>query len=587
MADGGNGVRINGARRSRSRNARRRAWCASIALSVLALTACAGSGGMRAPSYGITPEAASVAPGATQQFSVIGVGQVRWGLMESSSIAAAEAPAYPVKVSEDGRYLVDRDDRPWRVQADAGWLISSQSTPEELDQYLAIRQAQGFNSFYLMAMVHPGGYGEFAPDAPNNQFGDLPFATPGDFSTAGGSPASARYWDWIDSIIANAASHDMVVMLAYTYLGWRGGDQGWYQDILSQPSRQSLFDWGAWLGKRYKDTPNLIWFGMGDYTPPAGSEGALRVRAIADGIKSTGASQPFMAEPSGPDEIPGEAPEFGSIVDLNSFYGYGPGGVGTAYVTADRAWRFTPTKPAFMQEGTYEFENNLGHFSTQPWDTRRGRFWSVLAGGTAGDGFGSKDVWHWDRIPESLSSPGAQYSKYAFQLFASMPWWELQPSGTDAGFAGIQLVPAGGGTWGKPDYITAALTAGHDWLLAYVPVMQRGERTFSVDMSALNGPIRARWFDPATGNYLAVSDGHEYANSGVQEFTTPGIRGDGTDDWLLVLDSSGTAGCGSITTAGVYTAPTANPGGVTCKVTAADVDDPSVVVSEVIRFSNG
>jgi hypothetical protein len=117
--------------------------------------------------------------------------------------------------------------------------------------------------------------------------------------------------------------------------------------------------------------------------------------------------------------------------------------------------------------------------------------------------------------------------------------------------------------------------------------MERGERTFSIDMSALNGPTRARWFDPATGNYLAVSDGHEYANIGLREFTTPGTRGDGTDDWLLVLDSSGTTRCGSITTAGVYTAPATNPDGVTCKVTAANVDDPSVVASEVIRFSNG
>ena len=60
-----------------------------------------------------------------------------------------------------------------------------------------------------------------------------------------------------------------------------------------------LFDWGQWLGNRYRNAPNVIWFGLGDYTPPAGSDGAARVKAIADGIKAAGANQPFMGEPSG------------------------------------------------------------------------------------------------------------------------------------------------------------------------------------------------------------------------------------------------------------------------------------------------
>ena len=334
------------------------------------------------------------------------------------------------------------------MQADAAWLMSSKATSANVDAYLAKRRAQGFNSFYLMAIVHPGGY-PAAPHAPNDRRGDPPFATPGDFSSAGASPASRRYWSWIDSIIAKAAAQHMVVMLAYTYLGYAGGDQGWYRDVLAQPSQDVLYKWGAWLGNRFKDAENLVWLGLGDFAPPDGSEGALRARAIADGIKSTGATQLFMAEASSPDSIPGAIPDFGTIVDQNSFYGYGPGGSGAVYATADRAWRISPTKPAWMQEGTYEYENNMGHFSAEPWDTRRGRFWSVLGGGTAGDGFGSKDVWQWEDIPRSLSSPGAEFSTDAFGLFASLPWWELRPSGNGDGRAGIDLVRSGQGAWGS------------------------------------------------------------------------------------------------------------------------------------------
>jgi hypothetical protein len=284
-----------------------------------------------------------------------------------------------------------------------------------------------------------------------------------------------------------------------------------------------------------------------------------------------------MAEPSPPDEIPGEVPGFGSVVDLNSFYGYGKDGRGAVYETSDRAWRRTPRKPAWMQEGTYEYEDNSGHFSGEPWETRRGRFWSVLAGGTAGDGFGSRDAWQMNDFPASLSSPGADYSSAAFDLFDSLPWWDLRPSGTDPGFAGARLVTAGQGAWGGTDYITSAMTAHGDWLLAYVPVGSGGARTFDVDLGAMAGPVRARWFDPATGNYLAISDGYGLSNKHTRSFTTPGMRGDGTDDWVLVLDSTGNPRCGTISAGGVYTAPTRIPDGVDCQVTATLKRDPSVV----------
>jgi hypothetical protein len=547
-------------------------------LGVLALGSLAcGSSESAEPSYRISPGPTSIAPGATEQFAVTTEDPVTWGISESGPRAgpADDRPVFPLKVSDNGRYLVDQRDRPWRVQADAAWLMSSEASAEEVDTYLATRHDQGFNSFYLSAMVHPDGY-RAAPDAPNDARGNPPHATAGDFSTAGASPESEQYWEWIDSIIRKAAELDMVVMLSYTYLGWSGGDMGWYEEVLAQPSIQSLVDWGTWLGNRYKDDANIIWFGLGDFTPPAGSEGSRRVNAIAEGIKAAGATQLFMAESGPPDSLPSET-DFGEIVDMNSFYGYGPEGRGTVYETADRAWRTSPLIPAWMEEGTYEYENNWGQFSGDPWDTRRGRLWSVLAGGTAGDGFGSRDVWQWEDFPESLQTPGAEYSTHAFDLFQSMPWWELVPSGDEPGYAGVELITSGQGTWGELDYITAAITEQGDWLLAYVPVTEHGSRTFDVELGALAGPIRARWFDPSTGNYLAISDGYELENTGAGSFTTPGSREDDTDDWLLVLDSTGEARCGSITTSGVYAAPESVPGDVTCQVTATLQSEPSTI----------
>ena len=562
---------------------RRTRHAAAVLALLVTMVACGGGEDARELDFSIASPATSFEPGGTAQLTVDTEDPVLWGVSASGATAVLPPPTYPLEVSEDARHLVDSDGVPWRVQADGGWTMSSEATIEEVEEYLTTRRAQGFNSFYLHAMVHPGGYPD-AHDPPRNQAGDAPFAVENDFSSAGTSPESERYWEWIDTIVEKAAEHDMAVMLAYTYLGFGGGEQGWWNEVLAQPSRQALHDWGVWLGNRFKDDPNILWLGLGDFTPPTGSEGALRVRAIAEGIKEAGATQLFLAEPSPPDGIPSEVPDFADLVDQNSFYGYGPEGNGAVYVTADRAWMATPTMPAWMQEGTYEFEDNVGSFSAEPWDTRRGRFWSVLAGGTAGDGFGSHDVWRWQDIPASLQSPGAAYSTYAFDLFASMPWWELTPSGTDADKAGVDLVTAGQGTWGELDYVTSALTSDREWLLAYIPVTEQDSRTITVDMTALAGEARARWFDPATGTFLPIGEG--YPNTGTQEFTSPGKRGDDTDDWLLVVDSSGDTPCGSITSDGVYTAPTALPDGIECQITASLVDDPSVMARAPVTLTS-
>jgi hypothetical protein len=531
----------------------------------------------------IDPQSVIPADGSVTQFTTENAdGSVVWGLSSSAPMNFDSAPKYPVRVSDNGRYLVDQRGHPWRIQADAAWLMSSEATPDEVEQYLDARKAQGFNSFYLMAMVHPKGYSA-ASHAPNNWRGDPPFAVAGDFSTAGASPESERYWEWIDWIIAQAAARDMVVMLSYTYLGWSGGDMGWYAEILAQPNKDSLSAWGKWLGERYKNDPNVIWFGLGDFAPPAATDGAARVVEIARGIKAAGAKQLFMAEASPPDTLPVEDPDFGSLLDIDSFYGYGPDGLGAAYQTAARAWKYSPARPSFMEEGTYEYENNWGHFSGKPWDTRRGRFWSVLSGAIAGDGFGSRDVWQWKDIPRSLHTPGAEYSAVAFSFFGSLPWWKFVPSEQMSSPAVIE----GQDTWGGLDYISSAQTLDGGWLIAYVPVSNHNPRTFSIDMSDFRNPVRARWFDPVNGDYIAASDGYELPNKGEQSFTTPGRHADGTNDWILVVDSNNDSACGSITPTGLYTAPTTAPDGMICQVTAAALSDPFRTARTRLVFRSG
>jgi hypothetical protein len=460
--------------------------------------------------------------------------------LSGTGTSTTVGPAYPLKVSANGRYLVDQNGTPWRVQAEAAWAMTAVGTPATVDTYLATRKAQGFDAFYLMAMVHYGGPGPYytVPNAPNDVNGNPPFATPNDFSTAGTTTASAAYWTWVDTIIDKAAAQGMVVMLAYTYLGYGGGAQGWASAVQSN-STATCTAWGNWLGNRYKNRPNIIWFALGDYTPPSGSTLEKNTMAIIQGIKAAGATQLFMAEvsPSGDSTPTLDAPFFASVLDMNSFYGYGPTGHGDNFTQAARAYGVSPPKPAWVEEPGYEFEDNTGVFTGDSYETRRSRFWSVLAGGTAGDGFGSRDVYVMQNFPACLSSAGALYSSYAFQLFGSFDWWNLLPTGVGPGLAGKTLITAGGGTGNAGDlsYVTSAVTANGKHLLAYIPTFGgTSSVSITVDMTAMSGTTRAQWWDPSTGSYTAIATG--LANTGTHSFTSPGTNGSGQNDWVLFLD---------------------------------------------------
>src|SRR5436190_1889600 len=137
---------------------------------------------------------------------------------------AQTAPTFPLKVSPNGRYLVGQNGVPFRVQSEAAWIMATRGTPSSVDTYLADRKARGFNAFILMNLVHPNGTFQWWTET--NANGDAPFTTPDDFST----PNDA-YFNFIELIIDKAAAQGFAVEFFYTYVGYAGGDQGWWSVI--------------------------------------------------------------------------------------------------------------------------------------------------------------------------------------------------------------------------------------------------------------------------------------------------------------------------------------------------------------------
>ncbi|HSQ92011.1 MAG TPA: putative collagen-binding domain-containing protein, partial [Nitrospiraceae bacterium] len=80
---------------------------------------------------------------------------------------------------------------------------------------------------------------------------------------------------------------------------------------------------------------------------------------------------------------------------------------------------------------------------------------------------------------------------------------------------------------------SAAASPDGRLLVAYVPPDHTGSIT--IDMTAMSGPTRARWFNPTTAVYTIIEVG--LPPLGTMAFTPPGDNGTGFSDWVLLLET--------------------------------------------------
>lgn len=137
------------------------------------------------------------------------------------AIRCAAGPVYPLKVSENKRYLVDRNNQPVLIHGDTAWSLITGVTKAEAEQYLENRRQKGFNAIIVNLIEH-----KFK--GPANRDGENPFTTAGDFATPG-----EKYFTHADWVIRKAAEKGIVVFLFPLYLGYEGTDEGWWEETLA------------------------------------------------------------------------------------------------------------------------------------------------------------------------------------------------------------------------------------------------------------------------------------------------------------------------------------------------------------------
>jgi hypothetical protein len=314
------------------------------------------------------------------------------------------------------------------------------------------------------------------------------------------------YFAHVDYVLNLARGKGFLVLMTPAYLGYLGGQEGWWPEINSAVNSEAVMEgYGRYLGNRYKGNNNIVWVMGGDYYADAT---LAKTRAIVRGIQATDQARIFTAHNS--------RYESGALyyngepwLTLNTVYS----DCSATPAHALGEYQRSPTRPAVFFEGFYENENGASARCL-----RSQAYWPVLLG-SVGSFFGNRPIWLFDSGWQgALDSVGTRGMTYFGRLFRSRPWERLVPDAA--------VLVSGQGALG-PDYAAAARAADGSTVIVYTPV----QKALTVDLGKVaGGTVRAWWYDPASGLATLIGD---VAASGTRTYTPPSAQ-----DWVLVLDNA-------------------------------------------------
>jgi hypothetical protein len=421
-----------------------------------------------------------------------------------------------LKVSENGRFLIHEDGTPFFYLGDTAWELFHRLSKEESERYLENRRAKGFTVIQAVVLAELDGL-----NTPNSE-GNKPL-----FENDPLKPNEA-YFSHIDWVIIKAAEKGLYIGLLPTWgdkvdKRWGTGPVIFNID--------NAFRYGQWIGKRYRDFPNIIWINGGDRSGGGNNYGVWN--AIGEGIKSVDPDHLMTFHPMG-ENSSSEWFHNSGWLDFNMCQtGHGQRSYAIYKRIILRDFDLNPVKPCFDGEPRYEDHpvgwnpGVLGWFNDE--DIRQALYWDLFSG-AFGHTYGCHPIWQMktpDREPvglvrnnwyDVLDLPGAYDLIHARRLVESRPFLSRVPDQT-------LIVPA---YYPETDYIVA--TRGEGYAFIYFPTGWDAE----IILDKIGAKtVTAYWYDPRTGESKLIDT---FPGQGNRKFTPPsGGRG---NDWILVLDDS-------------------------------------------------
>ncbi len=383
-------------------------------------------------------------------------------------------------------HLIDENGKPFFWLADTAWNLWCKGTPEEWDEYLAHRKAQGFNTIQFVAGWWRGSM---------NPIHGRPFDLDGDKLVFNESA-----WKSLDLLFEKIREAGLV---ASPIMLWALTDidpgQVLSEEQCIEVARKQLERWNA---------PNVVWMlgGDGNYTSPEAEARWKRIgRAVFDerddvlatlhpcGVTWVGDA--FADEPWY--RIATIQSGHGSVDDDLRFL------VDGEYARAHERLKmpFLNLEPNYEDARSYIERKHLTAYHV-----RRASYWSLLVAPPAGITYGIGSIWMWAREAgeiaenhdeswvgkpwrEELDAPGAQSMSVLRAFFEELPWTRLRPA--------QELLVRQPGREDLEAWQCVAATPEGDCLVAYTPK----KVSLRIDASKMKPGLTLYSVDPVSGEW--------------------------------------------------------------------------------------
>lgn len=431
-----------------------------------------------------------------------------------------------LQISANRHFLEFEDGTPFFYLGDTAWELFHRLNRTETEKYLEDRRSKGYTVVQAVVLAELKGL-----DVPNSE-GEMPLV---DNDPAKPNKAYFKHVDWV---VQKAAEKGIFIGMLPTWGDKWNKKWGVGPEIFTP---ENAYQFGKFLGDRYKTQANIIWILGGDRPVDTDLQRQI-VEQMAHGLNDGDRGNHLQTfHPTGGS---GSSQYFHDAdwLDFNMRQNGHSLSYTERYFKTLEDYQLQPTKPVIDAEPVYEDhpinfspEKN-GHSLAA--DVRRPLYWNLFSG-AFGHTYGHHSVWQMyspDCDPinrplmpwyEAIQQPGAAQMQYGRMLMESRPFLSRIPDNSIIVTDVVATAIPGAGSY---QFVATRDEAG-SYAMIYVPV----GRKFSVRMNAITGKeVMAWWFNPRNGEATKIG---EFSNTGAQSFISP-TPGE-LLDWILVLDDAG------------------------------------------------
>ena len=413
-----------------------------------------------------------------------------------------------LQIGPEKRFLVKEDGSPFVWIGETNWFFAK-LPPETIDKILDKRSSQGYTIIFVSCREKLYN-------------GD---------STGSINNPNEKWWRYLDEYIAKCEKRSMYVGIT---LGWWGK--------LKSSTESELYNYGKWVGDRYKNNNNIVWLTLGE----AGSHlrkttlPEEKLRALVKGIRDGDTGNKLLTIHA--DYKRGTSlTDDGELCDFNNWQTSQWKSPDDLPKKDQRSWtvweaiEFDYTKfyngvprPTLDAEAMYE--NNKDFCGSTPFEIRRRAYFTIFAG-AFGHTYGAGGMWDGlnEKVKcsgsafESLNYKGAKQIGYLSQFLRKLGdnLLKMRPN---------QHFILSENSEDYNEHLQASVASDKSFALVYSP----SGKSFKLDLSMLNSKrLKMLWFNPRENTYSEAETVQRKNNL----FVPPDKKEPG-NDWVLVLGKS-------------------------------------------------